>query len=127
MARVSQVPSSKAKKKDEDKEKINDLKERVRLLRYEDSAKIREATIKEALKTERSDILAPVYFHLGVNAKKYSVAIDYLTRARDHWKEIGHTYYVRSSENRMNMRREEEEERKNSLVGRVRGFFRKVA
>ncbi|MBT6955748.1 hypothetical protein HN997_00465, partial [archaeon] len=55
------------------------------------------------------------------------VAIDYLTRAREAWRREGHAYYVRSAEKRISMRKEEEQEKRNSLVGRVKGWFKKAA
>ncbi|MBT3398133.1 hypothetical protein HOA55_04190 [archaeon] len=114
------------KKKVDEEEELSDLRARVRELKYEDDDE-REKTIKEALASGKDDILAPIYFHLGVNEKKYSVAIDYLTRAREAWRREGHAYYVRSAEKRISMRKEEEQEKRNSLVGRVKGWFKKAA
>jgi hypothetical protein len=115
-----------AKKKVDKVKKNRDLENRVFRLRFEDSKVKRNKTIEDAIASGRKDLLAHVDYHLGVNEKKYSKAIEYLTSARDLWGELGH-YYKVSAERAIERVKDERRQKDRPLWKKILLPFRSAA
>jgi hypothetical protein len=106
--------------------KKSDLEERVRNLRFEDSQEKRETTIKEALSSGDVLLEALAHYHLGVNEKDYSVAMEHLGEAYKLWKDEKHDYWI-SADRAMERLRDAKKQRDRPLWKKLLLPFRSAA
>jgi len=108
-------------------EKVLDLEERIRTLRFEDSEVKRNETVEAALKSGRDEFKAPALFHLGVSADDYNLAMKYLHDAKYLFEKTEQRSYANTTWSRIERLKQEKRQKDRSLLSKIFFPFRAAA